>query len=71
MKKDEYAPGLSVYTADVFIKGVDRGLVGETISPEPRRKDGDRSHNLYVQVKWRDGRTSIVLLSRLARLEAG
>jgi hypothetical protein len=70
MKKDEYAPGLTVYMADRFVKGPERGLVGETLSPEPRCKDGDRSNGLYVQVRWRNGRTSIVLLSRLAMSEA-
>jgi hypothetical protein len=65
MKKDEYAPGLTVYTEDLFMRGMNRGQIGETISPEPLRNPCDKSFSFAVLVRWRNGTESVVKLARL------
>ena len=73
MKIADYAPGLTVIRVHPFNSRLStlsdktrRDYVGETISPEPARRDGDRSNAHYVEVCWRDGQTSIVSLARIA-----
>ena len=73
MKLADYAPGLTVIQiyslSSRFSKLSDKtrfDCVGETISPEPVKREGDLSHSYYAEVRWRDGRTTICSLMRIA-----
>ena len=70
MKKTEYAPGLTVrIPQQLLMKTADSvRWLGETTSPAPYRRQGDLC-NFYVEVRWRNGVTSIVALRRLAIVE--
>ena len=73
MKLADYAPGLTVVQTHSHSSRLSRlsdktrfDCLGETISPQPVKRDGDPSNFYYAEVRWRDGRTTICSLMRIA-----
>lgn len=66
MKIADYQLGLTVTRIHPFSTARADYQLGETISTEAFRRDGDTSSNRYVEVLWQNGKTTTTSLLRLA-----